>query len=153
MVLKRWLPEKREELLECMSIICKSSVLERLLMNWDEVIEIQQSGLVDFGSHTANHIILDQVSLDIAREEIVQSRMAIENHIGVPIKSFAYPNGNFNSVLQKMVAENNFVGAVTTESGWVDNDVDVYAIPRIALHGDVSKTCARFYARMVLQRF
>jgi peptidoglycan/xylan/chitin deacetylase (PgdA/CDA1 family) len=122
-------------------------------MNWDEVLAMHQSGLVDFGSHTANHVILDQVSLDEARYEVVFSRRKIEAHLGVRIKLFAYPNGNFNSSLLEVVANNDFTGAVTTKSGWVAQDTNVLTLPRIGLHEDVCIDTARFYARLVLQRF
>ena len=153
MVLKNWSPEKRDELLDRLSVTINSPVQRRLLMNWEEILAMHRSGLVDFGAHTTNHVILDQVPLDKARDEIVSSREEIEAHLGVPVKSFAYPNGNFNSSLLEVVADNGFAGAVTTKSGWVARGTNVLAMPRVGLHEDVCKTTARFYARLILQRF
>jgi peptidoglycan/xylan/chitin deacetylase (PgdA/CDA1 family) len=153
MMLKNWSPEIRDELLDCLRATTNLSAPTRLLMNWDEVLEMHQSGLVDFGSHTANHVILDQVSLDEARDEIAFSRREIEAHLGIHIELFAFPNGNFNSSLLEVVADNGFTGAVTTKSGWVARDTNVLTLPRVGLHEDVCRDTARFYARLVLQRF
>jgi len=153
MVLKKWPPDKRDELLNSLRETSNCSAPTRLLMNWDEVLAMHQSGLVDFGSHTANHVILDQVSLNEAQDEMAFSRREIEAHLGVRIKLFAYPNGNFNSSLQLLVANNGFAGAVTTNSGWVARDTNALTLPRVGLHEDVCATTARFYARLILQRF
>jgi len=151
--LKSWSPDKRDELLDCLRAITTCPGAPRLLMNWDEVLEMHRSGLVDFGSHTVNHEILDQIPLDKAREEIVCSRDEIEAFLGVPVTLFAYPNGNFNAPLLNVVKEIGYTGAVTTKSGWVACDTNVLSIPRIGLHEDVGKTKSRFYARLVFQRF
>ena len=153
MVLKNWSPEKRDELFDSFSVTTKSPASPRLLMNWDEVLTMHRSGLVDFGSHTVNHVILDQVSLDRAREEVVRSREEIESQLGVPIALFAYPNGNYNASLLKVMIGTGYAGAVTTKSGWVTGNTNVVAMPRIGLHEDVSKTYARFYSRILFQKY
>ncbi|KAB2890441.1 MAG: polysaccharide deacetylase family protein [Desulfobulbaceae bacterium] len=153
MALKNWSPKERDELLASFHASAKSPAPPRLLMNWDEVLTMHQSGLVDFGSHTANHIILDQVPLDMAREEIVHSRDEIEAHLGVPVTLFAYPNGNYNASLRKIVTDSGYIGAVTTKSGWISRNKNLFSLPRIGLHEDVCNTRARFYARLILQKF
>lgn len=152
-LLKDWEPGKRGGLFARLESICKESPPGRLLMNWDEVLEMQHSGLIDFGAHTANHVILDQVPHDIAKNEIVNSRKEIEARLSTPVVLFAYPNGNYNDVLKKMVKDSGFSGAVTTKSGWVHRDADTFALPRIGMHEDVSFSRARFYSRLVLQKF
>lgn len=153
MRLKSWSPGKRGEVLDCLRLACKRRFPERLLMNWDEVREMHNSGLVNFGSHTVNHVILDQVTMETAQEEIVQSRRKIESQLGAPVDFFAYPNGNFNPALQHLMKRSRFKGAVTTQKAWVSHDTEMFAIPRVGMHEDVSGSDARFFARLLLKGF
>lgn len=147
-ILKRWSPSDREELLKDLRKNCHFLPLERQMMNWDEVKKMQASGLITFGAHTANHVILDQVSLAEAEHEILQSRKDIKNHLGIFPEFFAYPNGNYTLEIKEILKKHGFKAATTTNRGKVENDVDPFEIPRIGMHEDVSNTESMFLARM-----
>jgi peptidoglycan/xylan/chitin deacetylase (PgdA/CDA1 family) len=152
-VLKAWLPHEREKICQELRVICPASHPNRLLMNWQEVEKMQDSGLISFGSHTANHVILDQVSLQMAEEEIISSYKEIESRLGTFSRLFAYPNGNHSKDIQDILKRNDFSGAVTTRRGWVNGNVGLFAIPRIGIHEDVSSSMHLFFARILLERF
>lgn len=114
---------------------------------------MKKSGLVNFGAHTANHVILDQVSLQEAEREIIQSRKELENQLSVRPELFAYPNGNYNRDLPVILLRNNFKGAVNTHKKWFGKEVPLFGIPRIGIHEDVSCTIPLFFARILLKRF
>ncbi|MDZ7759334.1 MAG: polysaccharide deacetylase family protein [Desulfovermiculus sp.] len=145
--------EEREELLTHLQGMSKSDPPGRMLLDWDEVREMQDSGLVSFGAHTADHVILDQVSLEQAEEEIVQSKLDMQEHLGGRPEVFAYPNGNYNADIQGLLEKHGFLAAVTTKKGWVGPGTNMLEIPRIGMHEHVSRTVPLFLARMYLRRF
>ncbi|MBU2429345.1 MAG: polysaccharide deacetylase family protein [Proteobacteria bacterium] len=154
MQVKKWPLSERQELLDCLRVVFQRSTdHHRMLINWKEAQTMLKSGMVDFGAHTANHVILDQVSAGVAQQEIQKSRDEIGHHLGIDVELFSYPNGNFSPDLKQMVRKNRFKGAVTTQAAWVSKDTDLFAIPRIGIHEDVSFSKQRFFSRLILKRF
>ena len=152
-VMKTYSPVEREAILSCLRSVSTTPPHGRMLMNWEEAKEMQASGLISFDAHTANHTILDQVPLDVAEDEILNSRTEIEQRLGRPPTFFAYPNGNYSDDLQALLKQKGFRGAFTTRKGWFDNNVGLFEIPRIGMHEDVSSTIPLFYARILFERF
>ena len=151
--LKSMSPAVREEVITAMRRLSGVILPGRMLMNWDEIRRMQAGGLVNFGAHSHNHVILDQVSLEEVEKEIVLSRQVMEKQLGVTPDLFAYPNGNHTPDVQLILKKNGFKAAVTTRKGWFDRNVSLFEIPRIGMHEDVSKTASMFFARILLRRF
>ena len=79
-----------------------------------------QSGLFEFGAHTANHTILTRVSPERARAEIEESIEATESFAGQPCRLFAYPNGraqDYNTAALDTLKAAGITAAVTTLDG------------------------------------
>ncbi|MDX9763246.1 MAG: polysaccharide deacetylase family protein [Desulfomonilia bacterium] len=150
---KGYHPDQRELLMKRLRGIFPDSSRERLLMNWDEVSQMHESGLASFGAHTVNHVYLDQMEAEAIRYEICLSKQMIENHLGVPATLFAYPNGNYTASNIAMLEQNNILGAVTTRRGYVDKNTPLLEMPRIAMHDDVSRTIPLFFSRLLFSFF
>jgi len=150
---KSYHTDNREDIMKTLRSAFLDSKKERLLMSWDEAAEMQKSGLVSFGAHTVNHIYLDQVEQDTARLEISSSKKVIEDHLGVPVTLFAYPNGNYTPRTIGMLEHSGFLGAITTKRGYVDKNTSLMEMPRIAMHDDVSKTIPLFFSRLLFSFF
>lgn len=74
-----------------------------LALNWEMLEEM--SGLdVTIGSHTKSHVLLANETADDVREEVAGSRRDLEQHLGVDIRHFAYPDGSFNEQTIEAVA-------------------------------------------------
>ena len=151
--LKKWSPKDRQKLLSHLKNQCKNHPSVRLLMNWDEVIEMQKSGLIEFGAHTVNHVILDQVKLEEAEREISQSRSVIYEKLGIMPELFAYPNGNYTSEIKELLKKHGFKAAVITRKGKLGKNHDLYEIPRIGVHQDISSTIPLLQARIIISGF
>ncbi len=63
------------------------------MLTWEQVRRMQESGLVEFGSHTMRHRHLPSLSPEDARWEIKESRRRIEDKLGRTVFGFAYPYG------------------------------------------------------------
>ncbi len=67
------------------------------LMDWNQILKLREEG-VSFGSHSASHPVLTSKTPKFVAEELMQSKEALENIFGEPIKSFAYPYGENNLI-------------------------------------------------------
>ena len=154
-LIKVYSPKQRKALMLEMTSVCFGGDMpnNRYLMNWDEVKEMADSGLVEFGSHTANHRLLNQISPKEVLAEIVDSKNKIENEIGQPCLSFAYPNGNYSNEVISVLQDSGIMAAVTTSRGYVTaaNTSTLFELPRIAVHDDVSCSCSLFWWRLLVQ--
>jgi peptidoglycan/xylan/chitin deacetylase (PgdA/CDA1 family) len=120
----------------------------RDLMSWEEIADMQRSGLVRFGSHTRRHTRLSRVATRSELEdEIIGSRRRIEEQIGVQPQTFCYPNGDTSPEAIACV-RSAYLGAVTTAPGWNSRGADRAALRRLGVHDDVSATRASFLSRI-----
>lgn len=118
------------------------------LLNWQQVTEMIDSGLVEMGSHTCNHIRLDKhTDITVLRHEILTSRDTIEANTGHKVKTFCFPNGDYCPEALTLVKQ-HYASAVTTESGWNTHNCDNYCLQRIGIHQDISHDKISFLARI-----
>lgn len=108
-----------EKLPALLRVSIPSGFFQSLMMNWDQVREMQRSG-IEFGAHTVSHPILTRIPLEHAREEVLASKARIEAELGGPVLGFAYPNGqasDLNEGIEKLVAESGIRAAFTLLNG------------------------------------
>lgn len=65
---------------------------ELMGMNWNDLGELIEQGW-EIGSHTRSHPRLNELSDDELSEELVQSRLECDKHLGRQCRSIAYPYG------------------------------------------------------------
>jgi peptidoglycan/xylan/chitin deacetylase (PgdA/CDA1 family) len=125
------------------------SDMPRALMNWDELKFMQQSGLIDVGSHTCNHKRLtDRLTTAELQHEITSSKAILENQLNQKIDLFCFPNGDYNQAALALV-KSTYAAAVTTQKGIVsNNNFSLHELKRIGLHEQVSRTPRDFGARL-----
>ena len=70
----------------------------------EQIREIQASGLVEFGSHTASHPHLSALPEEAMRDELAASKAALEAILGQPVTSLCYPYGDADDRVQKAAA-------------------------------------------------
>lgn len=104
-------------------------------LNAEQIREMSDSGLIEFGAHTQHHVNLLKLSDDEAFAEMQASKQDVEALAGRCL-SFAYPFGRFNAKHQQMAKEIGFKNAVSTrkkvEAYTAENQ---FNIPRVSTHG------------------
>lgn len=71
------------------------------MMTWSSVRHLAQRGH-EIGSHTASHANLaTEKNAEIVRRELLSSKRAIEDNIGMACDTIAYPNGQYNDDVVK----------------------------------------------------
>lgn len=110
----------------------------RLMMNWDNVLEMHNTGLADFQPHTHNHQILTKVDYMSAEYEIKRSKEIIETKLNNIVDCFCYPSGQYSRDIINILQKYNIKYAVTTEKGYVENSPNQFSINRIGVHDSIS---------------
>ena len=116
---------------------------KRSFLNWDEVREMADTGLISFGSHTNNHRMLTKLSDVEIYEELYRSKTKLitEKAVATNFIPFSYPNGDHDDRVVNIVKEAGYHIAVTTEKGWNTADTSRFRLKRISIHQDIS--CSR----------
>jgi len=112
--------------------VCDRKETPNLMLNWDE-IKIMQQHIVTFGSHTMTHPILSRISIERIKTEIQCSKKTIEEHLKVPVRTFAYPvgrNQDFNEDAKILLQEAGYICAVTTIPGTNESGQDPFELRR-----------------------
>ncbi len=112
-----------------------------LPLTWAQVHEMEESGLVSFGAHTMRHPILGYLA-DPAevQQEVRECRRVLEQQLGHPVRTFAYPVGKPEHIGEKglqAVKEAGYRWAVTTIEEVNNPQTDPYLLRR--LPGDQSQ--------------
>lgn len=105
-----------------------------LPLSWSEVEEMEQSEWVSFGAHTMNHPILTCLTDPLeVHYEVAESRVALEKKLGHPVRSFAYPYGEYGERELRAVRDARYEWAVTTIHGFNTAQTDPHQLYRIVL--------------------
>jgi len=73
----------------------------RPTLNRKQIKWLSEQPNFEIGGHTYNHIDLTKVPLNVAEEEMRSGKEALEDIIGKPVTTFAWPWGRYNSNLVK----------------------------------------------------
>ena len=110
-------------------------------LTWGEVRELHAEG-VEFGSHTVSHPRLVELPWASIERELIDSRTAIEQALGAPVRSFAYPYAfpqaetAFAARLCGMLSEAGYRSCVTTRIGIARSGGDLMRLPRLPANSD-----------------
>jgi len=86
------------------------------MMTRAQIEEMAAAG-VEFGSHLLHHKRLGGMSAAEQTEELTASRAALEEIVGRPVVSIAYPYGDFDEGVVTRTADAGYTFAVTTVPG------------------------------------
>ena len=92
--------------------------------------EMDASGLVEFGGHTAGHTTLTAVPLEEARREIEDNKCWIEGVLGHSIVSFCYPRGENDDGIVELVKAAGYKYAAAMKKKMRPVSADFYRIHR-----------------------
>jgi peptidoglycan/xylan/chitin deacetylase (PgdA/CDA1 family) len=107
--------------------------------SWEQLREMADSGLVEIGSHTITHPILSSISDEESLQEMVASRIQIEQKLGRRIRFFCYPNGqhgDYRSSQIRQVQDAGYDAALAARPGMVSRKSALYELPRIGVSGN-----------------
>ena len=89
-------------------------------LTWGQLTGLERRG-IEVGSHTVHHLELTGLSDEQALRELLDSKRALEQHLGHPVQWFSYPAGAENPHAVELVRRAGYVLAVTTRPGSVQS--------------------------------
>jgi peptidoglycan/xylan/chitin deacetylase (PgdA/CDA1 family) len=104
-------------------------------MGWDELRAMRDAGM-DIGAHSMTHPDLTALSQSQAYDQVASSREQLEDTLQVPVTSFCYPGGKFDTATRSLVVDAGYTSAVTTMQH--ADQSDLYTLPRIRVNGEAS---------------
>jgi peptidoglycan/xylan/chitin deacetylase (PgdA/CDA1 family) len=116
------------------------------LLNWEQIREVHQNGLVKFGPHGVKHAHLTELDSIGVAYEINESRRSIREHLGEVCNVFCYPRGKYNLEVMHKVAGYDFSAAITVDRGVVNHRANLFALKRNSI--DSSTTRAQFIGKL-----
>ena len=100
--------------------------------NWEEVLEMDRSGLVSIGAHTMHHPLLTYLTdPEELRREVQECREVLEQRLGHPVRTFCYPAGRFGEQSVQAVKSAGYTWAVTTVDAVNTPATDPFLLRRI----------------------
>lgn len=113
------------------------------LMDAAELRTLRQAGM-QVGSHTASHLRMPVAGADAVARELRESRVTLEDLLGEPVDTFAYPYGQWDADCEAAVRAAGYRAACTTQTGWALLDRDPLRIRRLTVfNGDGAGRLAR----------
>ena len=98
-----------------------------------ELEELVRAGF-EIGSHGMEHAPLVGSDHAQLRREVIGSRDALEQVVGVPVPSFAFPYGAGPSEAARSLVRETYSAACSARLGYVRRDADLFALPRVDAH-------------------
>jgi peptidoglycan/xylan/chitin deacetylase (PgdA/CDA1 family) len=96
------------------------------------------SAYVELGAHTVTHPRLDELDAATAEREITASRDALQQAIGGPVGSFAYPYGSHTATTRQIVIDAGFSSSAAVKNALSHSADDPWAIARVTVTRDTS---------------
>ena len=91
----------------------------RRFLDWEEAREMAAGGM-EIGAHTHTHPIISKLSPEEQRDELERSKGILEERLGRPVTSLAYPNGSprdFTPITLQLVKEAGYTTAFSFYGG------------------------------------
>jgi peptidoglycan/xylan/chitin deacetylase (PgdA/CDA1 family) len=106
-------------------------------MTWDEVKQLRAAGLT-IGSHAHTHRSVAKLPPAEAQNEGRRSKELLEQHLGEPIHSFAYPFGmrtDESLATAQMLARCGYRTVFIAQHGVIRPGADLVRLPRVKVEG------------------
>ena len=113
-------------------------------MNWDQIKQIQKSGLISFEGHTVHHANLPSLNPEEALKELKTGKEILESQTGSKVNFVAYPYGFTNGYVEELARQAGFAGGFGTWFG--KTSFEGMNMPRIRITGNM--TIADFASRI-----
>lgn len=105
-------------------------------MNWDQIKQIQSSGLVTFEDHSVTHANLSSLNYAAIIKQMQDSKNILQSETGYPVNFIAYPYGISNNNVLQAAKQVGFVSGFGTWFGKTANAG--FNLPRIRVSGSWS---------------
>ena len=108
-------------------------------LHWDQIKEMEASGLISFQAHSINHVNLVSIPQDQVLHQLVASKKTLEEKLGKPVNFMAYPYGVSNAYTWEMAKQAGYMAALGTWYGTIQSEGTLFNLPRVKVAGNWTK--------------
>ncbi len=104
------------------------------MMDWKELIALDQNKLFTIGGHTLNHEVMTAQSLEITKLDVKKTINLLKNYLDHDIIHFSYPEGqvnHFNKNIIKVLKNNGIVCSPSAIDGVNEFPTNLFQLKRI----------------------
>ena len=106
-------------------------------VSWAQLDEMAKHGM-EIGSHTRTHPDLYKRTLAFQTNQIAGSKQMLEERLGTPVVSFAYPSGKYDATTKSVLRSAGYLGAVTEIQGTRQSSEKLFELQRVRIRGSYS---------------
>jgi peptidoglycan/xylan/chitin deacetylase (PgdA/CDA1 family) len=135
-LLRPLLEEERQQILDQLLIwsgVEPEGRLSHRSMTSEEVVQLEQGGLIEVGAHSVTHPFLSAMPAAAQQVEIQHGKADLEEILGHPVTSFAYPYGDYAVETVSIVQTAGFARACSTIAHTVGQNADCFQLPRVGV--------------------
>ena len=125
---------RNSQRMEYLNKVVTKHDLKRSAIDLSDLQLLQKHPLITIGSHTYHHPISIKCTEEELAYEYSDSKKTLEAWLNTEIKSFAYPNGDYDERDLEFLKKNNYQMAFTTNPEVENDQLGIYEIPRISIN-------------------
>jgi len=114
-------------------------------LTWDQIQEMAEAGM-EIEAHSLTHPDFTLINAAELRRQLTQSKAALEDHLGQPVRFMAYPAGKYNAAVMAATRAAGYAAAVTVIHGTHHVPSQDFELRRVRAHG--ADTVAGIVSRM-----
>jgi peptidoglycan/xylan/chitin deacetylase (PgdA/CDA1 family) len=107
------------------------------MMTWGQLREMRAAGML-VESHTASHPLLSQLDEAATRQELAESKQAIEQNVGDAVRFLSLPNGDHNRWYPTLAAELGYSAGCGSVVGFNNAATNRYMLKRIPIKREMT---------------
>lgn len=116
------------------------------VLSWQQIESLHSQG-IEIGAHTITHGFLTQYSPSALTNELATPRSTLEAKLGVPVRSFAYPQGDYDERVVQAVRAAGYLTATTVDQGRAGLKSDPLLLPRLLVSGNTTPAAMKAFAQ------
>lgn len=107
------------------------------MLSWAQLSELSAAG-VEVAAHTHSHPQLDRISTAQLHAELGDSRRLLEDRLGRPVHSLAYPYGYSSKQVRTVARECGYLQAAAVANAPAAASCDPFRVPRLTIRRSTS---------------
>jgi peptidoglycan/xylan/chitin deacetylase (PgdA/CDA1 family) len=107
------------------------------MLSWAQLAELSAAG-VEVAAHTHSHPQLDRISTARLHAELGDSKKFLEDRLGRPVRSLAYPYGYSSKRVRNVARESGYLQAATVANATAAATSDPFRVPRLTIRRSTS---------------
>ena len=115
-------------------------------LTWEQCKELKENGFF-IESHTVDHRSLTELTNEQIKDEVIQSKEALDKELNQDTHYFAYPTGTYNLYIAQILKGAGYRAAFTVQYGIAENSSNIFALERVPIF-HTENTFNSFYRRL-----